>query len=219
MKKVLSIMLCLCAVVTMQAQTIKQGDKFFDGLTLYTVQEVRMGKYAYMTGNKEEELTLEKVDGKVGEYKLIPSRQADEPPFGCEWNGRVQYIRHEERSLLAFRKSKNGDVVWTMDLTRDSYDDCTMRQQMMEQEEPENAGTLVLNRPYLQDISKEDLRLMRNRILANHGYRFQSKDLQEHFGKYAWYKPVKDNSTIKLNIIEQINVELIKSEEESREYE
>jgi hypothetical protein len=100
-----------------------------------------------------------------------------------------------------------------MDLTRNSYNDCIMMQQMMQQEEPENAGTLVLNRPYLDGISKADLRLMRNRILANHGYRFTSKDLQEHFGQYLWYKPVNDKSTIKLDIIEQVNIELIKSAE------
>lgn len=212
----LTIILCACTLCGMQAQTIQKGNKFFDGQTLYTVQEVRMGKIVYMTGNDGEELTLEKVDGKVGEYTLQPSRQADEPPFGSKWGCRVQYIRHDERNLLAFRKPNNGDVMWTMDLTRESYDYCIMLQQMMVQEEPENAGTLVLNRPYLHDISKEDLRLMRNRILANHGYRFQSKDLQEHFGRYAWYKPVKDNSTIKLDIIEQINIELIKSEEAER---
>ena len=211
-----TFILWACALLGMQAQTIQKGNKFFDGQTLYTVQEVRMGKIVYMTGNNGEELTLEKVDGKVGEYTLQPSRQADEPPFGSKWGCRVQYIRHDERNILAFRKPNNGDVMWTMDLTRESYDNCMMLQQMMVQEEPENAGTLVLNRPYLHDISKEDLRLMRNRILANHGYRFQSKDLQEHFGRYAWYKPVKDNSTIKLDIIEQINIELIKSEEAER---
>ena len=212
----LTIILCACTLCGMQAQTIQKGNKFFDGQTLYTVQEVRMGKIVYMTGNDGEELTLEKVDGKVGEYTLQPSRQADEPPFGSKSGCRVQYIRHDERNILAFRKPNNGDVMWTMDLTRESYDNCMMLQQMMVQEEPENAGTLVLNRPYLHDISKEDLRLMRNRILANYGYRFQSKDLQEHFGRYAWYKPVKDNSTIKLDIIEQINIELIKSEEAER---
>ncbi len=208
-----SILMWACALCGMQAQTIKKGDKFFDGISLYTVQEVRMGKIVYMTSNDGNELTLEKVDGKVGEYTLQPSRQADEPPFGSKWGGRVQYIHHEERNLLAFRKPSNGDVVWTMDLTRNSYNDCIMMQQMMQQEEPENAGTLVLNRPYLDGISKADLRLMRNRILANHGYRFTSKDLQEHFGRYLWYKPVNDNSTIKLDIIEQVNIELIKSAE------
>ena len=205
-----------CALCGMQAQTIKKGDKFFDGISLYTVQEVRMGKIVYMTSNDGDELTLEKVDGKVGEYTLQPSRQADEPPFGSKWGGRVQYIHHEERNLLAFRKPSNGDVMWTMDLTRNSYNDCVMMQQMMQQEEPENAATLVMNRPYLASISKEDLRLMRNRILANHGYRFTSKDLQEHFGKYLWYKPVNDNSTIKLDIIEQVNMELIKSAEAAK---
>ncbi len=212
----LTIILWACTLCGMQAQTIKKGDKFFDGISLYTVQEVRMGKYVYMTSNEDNELTLEKVDGKEGEYTLQPSRQADEPPFGSKWGGRVQYIHHGERKLLAFRKPSNGDVVWTMDLTRNSYDNCVLMQQMMQQEEPENAGTLVLNRPYLDGISKADLRLMRNRILANHGYRFTSKDLQEHFGKYRWYKPVDDNSTIKLNIIEQVNLELIKSEEAER---
>lgn len=208
-----TFILWACALLGMQAQTIKKGDKFFDGISLYTVQEVRMGKHVYMTSNDSNELTLEKVDGKVGEYTLQPSRQADEPPFGSKWGGRVQYIHHEERNLLAFRKPSNGDVMWTMELTRNSYNDCIMMQQMMQQEEPENAGTLVLNRPYLDGISKADLRLMRNRILANHGYRFTSKDLQEHFGKYLWYKPVNDNSTIKLDIIEQVNIELIKSAE------
>ena len=212
----LTIILWACTLCGMQAQTIKKGDKFFDGMSLYTVQEVRMGKIVYMTSNEDNELTLEEVDGKEGEYTLQPSRQADEPPFGSKWGGRVQYIHQGERKLLAFRKPSNGEVVWTMDLTRNSYDNCVLMQQMMQQEEPENAGTLVLNRPYLDGISKADLRLMRNRILANHGYRFTSKDLQEHFGKYRWYKPVDDNSTIKLNIIEQVNLELIKSEEAER---
>ena len=211
-----SILMWACALCGMQAQTIKKGDKFFDGISLYTVQEVRMGKIVYMTSNDGDELTLEKVDGKVGEYTLQPSRQADEPPFGSIWGGRVQYIHHAERNLLAFRKPSNGDVTWTMDLTRNSYDDCVMMQQMMQQEEPENAVTLVLNRPYLNEISKADLRLMRNRILANHGYRFTSKDLQEYFGQYLWYKPVNDNSTIKLDIIEQVNIELIKSAEAAK---
>lgn len=211
-----SILMWACALCGMQAQTIKKGDRFFDGISLYTVQEVRMGKIVYMTSNDGDELTLEKVDGKVGEYTLQPSRQADEPPFGSIWGGRVQYIHHAERNLLAFRKPSNGDVTWTMDLTRNSYDDCVMMQQMMQQEELENAVTLVLNRPYLNEISKADLRLMRNRILANHGYRFTSKDLQEYFGQYLWYKPVNDNSTIKLDIIEQVNIELIKSAEAAK---
>lgn len=54
---------------------------------------------------------------------------------------------------------------------------------------------------------------MRNAILARHGYTFKSKDLRDYFSKKPWYKPGTDNAAIKLNIIEQTNLSLIKSEE------
>ena len=121
MKRLFFALMMLCAGMAAQAQTIHVDHHFWDGYSLYTVKEIRMGKYFYMTTNQDDELTLEKVDGKQGEY------------------------------------------------------------------------------------------------MAYHGYRFQSKDLQEHFGKMAWYKPVDDNSTIKLDIIEQTNIQLIKSEEAERD--
>ena len=45
-----------------------------------------------MTTKHDGELTLEKIAGKQGEYKLIPSRQAEECPFGAEFGWRVQHI-------------------------------------------------------------------------------------------------------------------------------
>jgi hypothetical protein len=92
-------------------------------------------------------------------------------------------------------------------------------QMMMGQEEPWNAvNSVLLNRAYLQNYvaTKKELRILRNKILAYHGYRFQSNDLQEYFGKIRWYKPCNDNNAIKLNIIEQTNIQLIKSEEAER---
>ena len=53
---------------------------------------------------------------------------------------------------------------------------------------------------------------MRNSILAKHGYRFQSKDLQEYFGAQDWYMP-QNNEDVKLSFVEQLNVELIKTAE------
>ena len=106
-----------------------------------------------------------------------------------------------------------------MKLTKHSEHVCEEMQQMMTQEEPWNAvNSILLNRAYLRDMvsSKQELRLLRNKILAYHGYRFQSKDLQEYFGKIGWYKPGNDNNAIKLDIIEQTNIQLIKSEEAER---
>ena len=215
MKRLVFALMMLCVGIWTQAQTIHVNHHFWDGYSLYTVKEIRMGKYFYMTTNQGDELTLEKVDGKQGEYKLIPSRQAEECPFGAQYGWRVQHITQESQNFLAIRKP-NGDVMWVLDHTTKDEEKCEYLQQMMGQEEPWNAvNSILLNRAYLRSnvATNAELRLLRNKILAYHGYRFQSKDLQEHFGKMAWYKPVDDNSTIKLDIIEQINIQLIKSEE------
>ena len=44
-----------------------------------------------------------------------------------------------------------------------------------------------------------DLRLLRNTIYAMHGYKFRSRDLQEHFQKFSWYNGTKDNVETELN--------------------
>ena len=218
MKRLFFALMMLCVVMLTQAQTIHVNHHFWDGYSLYTVKEIRMGKYFYMTTSQGNELTLEKVDGKQGEYKLIPSRQAEECPFGAQYGWRVQHITQESQNFLAIRKP-NGDVMWVLDHTTKDEEKCEYLQQMMGQEEPWNAvNSILLNRAYLQNnvATKKELRILRNKILAYHGYRFQSKDLQEYFGKIRWYKPVNDNNAIKLNIIEQTNIQLIKSEEAER---
>ena len=121
MKKLLFVLMTLCAVMNVQAQTIQVGQKFWDGYELYIVQEIRLGTIVYMTTKHGAELTLEKIAGKQGEYKLIPSRQADECPFGAEYGWKVKHIMQEGENFLAIRKP-NGDVVWTMKLTKFSND-------------------------------------------------------------------------------------------------
>lgn len=207
------MLVAFCGILSTQAQTIQKGDKFFDGFSLYTVQEVRMGTIVYMTTSQDNELTLEKVAGKNGEYKLIPSRQAEDCPIRfAEFGWRVQYVRQNGMNFLAVRKPK-GDTMWIMVLTPDNEDDCYGQQQTLEKSNWEDVITnRLLNTPYLMNIPREQLRLMRNEILARHGYVFKSQDLRDYFSKKPWYKPAANNN-VKLNIIEQTNVELIKSEE------
>ena len=47
MRKVLFLLVALLTTLSLQAQTIKKGNKFWDGQRLYIVQEVRMDKYVY----------------------------------------------------------------------------------------------------------------------------------------------------------------------------
>ena len=75
------------------------------------------------------------------------------------------------------------------------------------------ASTTLLNDHQFSSFDKSTLRIMRNAILARHGYRFQSKDLQEYFTNETWYKPAASNDGIRLSFIEQLNIELIKQME------
>ena len=75
------------------------------------------------------------------------------------------------------------------------------------------ASNMLLNDKWFRRFDKQTLRVLRNAILARHGYRFQSKDLQDYFKSEPWYKPAASNNNIKLSFIEQLNIELIKYEE------
>ena len=214
MKKAIILSLLLAISTATQAQTIRKGDRFFDGNELYTVQEVRMGKYVYMTSNDESEITLEKVDGKSGEYTLQPSSQAEEPPFVMsEWGWRVQYVRQDGMNFLALRRP-NGDAMHIFVLTPDNLTNCLAQQEDLESKSPSELSDIcLLNKQYWGRITREDLRIARNEILARHGYRFQAEDLQQYFGSKPWYHPGNDNDAIRLSIIERTNIELIRSEE------
>ena len=75
------------------------------------------------------------------------------------------------------------------------------------------ASNMLLNDLWFRHFDLKTLRIMRNAILARHGYRFQSKDLQDYFSNEKWYKPAASNKNVKLSFIEQLNIELIKSVE------
>lgn len=64
----------------------------------------------------------------------------------------------------------------------------------------------------LIDLSKEQLRFLRNEIFARRGYIFQSQDLNEYFLKFNWYEPKYTSNEIinYLSEIDQTNIEQIK---------
>ena len=108
-------MLCLCT--TIQALTINPGDCFLDEGTgvLYTIREVRMGIYVYMTDEQEDNyISLTKVDGKEGAYTLEPSRQADEPPIpNAKFGWPVKYVMENDRKVLAFCDPQ-GTIIYSL---------------------------------------------------------------------------------------------------------
>ena len=73
-----------------------------------------------------------------------------------------------------------------------------------------------LNESDLDKLSEVDIRIARNELFARHGLIFKSEDLNLYFTNQAWYKgTVKDQDSIRLNSIEQKNLDfIIRYEEE-----
>ena len=74
---------------------------------------------------------------------------------------------------------------------------------------------ILLNDGQFRRLKKSTLRIMRNAILARHGYMVSSPDLAEYFGSQSWFSPRPSNDDVfdELSLVEQLNIELIKAEE------
>ena len=75
------------------------------------------------------------------------------------------------------------------------------------------ASERLLNDNDLKGMSKKELRLMRNEIMARHGYTFTSNDLKKHFEKELWYFPLFKDVSKNLSSIESKNVTFIQQHE------
>ena len=71
-----------------------------------------------------------------------------------------------------------------------------------------SANTLV--EEDVANMTKSDLRLMRNEIYARHGYAFKMKDMRAYFDNQDWYMPLHTDIRNMLTEVEKKNVELIK---------
>lgn len=101
MKKIIVLLLALALGPLAGAQTIQVGDRFYDGFALFTVQEVRMGNIVYMTDVLgDNELTLEEWPDKPGTFTLLPSRNAEEAPYGVGFGTHVDYVMHLDNAYL-----------------------------------------------------------------------------------------------------------------------
>lgn len=92
------------------------------------------------------------------------------------------------------------------------------QQKLIEWKDPETsrwdfASRVVLTRTVLYHYDAVALSLMRNSIMARHGYVFKSPELQQYFNARPWYSPRESNDDIQLSFIEQLNVQLIKNQE------
>ena len=71
----------------------------------------------------------------------------------------------------------------------------------------------LLTRELLKDVNLNDLRMLRLEFWARRGRKFTTIGFSQAFEWRDWYKPVKDQSKVKLNKIEEQNVKLLEEME------
>ena len=78
---------------------------------------------------------------------------------------------------------------------------------------------VLLTEEMLEGVTLNDLRMIRFEFYARHGRRYTTPGFLREFEWRDWYKPIKDQSKVKLNKIEEQNVKLIERlEADWREY-
>jgi hypothetical protein len=77
----------------------------------------------------------------------------------------------------------------------------------------ENFQTVALTNDKLNGLTMMELRMIRNEFWARRGLKFQTVGVRQYFEWRDWYKPLKDQSKVKLNEIEQQNVNLLLARE------
>ena len=170
---------------TIQVGFLGHGEEYVIGYS-----KCKMGKKAPLAESEfmqeyDMPVNVIKTNGKL--WMLVPTI------FGLN----IYPAAYDENSDMYSRAGKAVPVYWS--------DHSTGRFSI--------ASERALNMSILSHYSKEALGLMRNEILARHGYVFKSDDLSTYFLKQDWYEPEEGRADVRLSAVEQLNISLIKSAE------
>ena len=77
----------------------------------------------------------------------------------------------------------------------------------------DNFQNVLLTEDKLEGLSLLDLRILREEFYARHGKKFDAPGIRDYFNWRDWYKPARNQKTVKLNVTEQKNVDLLAARE------
>lgn len=167
MKKIFTLIAALCAFVSLGAQAVTDGTKWFDGKVLYTANVLENGELYFSAEENTDAhyaFSLRRLDYAPGEYMLIPYDYLTDAPFRAQFGWRVQYIRKQGMYFLAVR-NRQDRVVWTLTLTPDSLENC-LAQQADAEEMPvdDMLDGYLMNTKYLARFDKNELQRLHDKL-------------------------------------------------------
>ena len=169
MKKIVFILIALCAWVKVSAQAVTEGTQWFDGKVLYTAHVLDNGELFFNALENTDgvyDFSLRRLNHAPGEYMLIPTNMIDDAPLRAQFGWRVQYIRKQGMYFLAVR-NRQDRIVWTLVLTPDNLENCLGQQRFAEEQPVDDMlDGYLMNTKFLARFGKEELKQMHAKLKA-----------------------------------------------------
>ena len=154
-----------------------------------------------------------KVETAVSKKDIKAAREAAE----LSDEGEVQTIAIDKDIIVNAGGTGSADEKSKMQDSQTTEDSQTV--QNTEDYIFPNSSSVLLTDAEVSGISKDQLRIGRNEILARHGRRFNDQTLQQYFDSKSWYngtiRPDEFDANLdsRLNDVERANIEIIKKYE------
>ncbi|AGC78412.1 YARHG domain-containing protein [Nonlabens dokdonensis] len=144
-------------------------------------------------------------------YELVPARFEYDPEQNLSENSLfVDWTKS---------KSKYEEVYYGDDPTEAEIEEYTEYASTTDAIYDINASNTILTKRDVENLSKSDLRIIRNAIFARHGYSFKTRVLRVYFDAQPWYVPMSTDVRQQLTDLEKHNIELLlKYEKNAEEY-
>ena len=133
---------------------------------------------------KQKELELKEKELELKEKEMLDKKEAD-------LDEKERELDKEKEQLNNVKRSEDYTNTGSI-----SYSDASQR---------------LITPGELRNMSKYQLKIMRNEIFARHGYIFKTDDMRNYFSTKDWYIPRYYNVDNRLSSIEKKNIELIKN--------
>lgn len=155
--------------------------------------------------------SMKKVEAAIPKKDIKAAKEAAELPD----EGEVQTISIDQDITV----SAGGAATGTDDKTAESTTQDSQTAANTDEYIFPNSDSVLLTDAEVSTLSKDQLRIGRNEILARHGRRFNDQTLQQYFDSKSWYNGTIDpnefdaNLDSRLNDVERANIEMIKKYE------
>lgn len=174
------------------------GDNVYDGTFTFSIQNDTLSGTWKAFKNIDISKRKYKLTRKI--FKYNPSQKLDNgddeeffTPF-IDWEKQQEKKINEEYTISTFAQA-----------TYKSFEI--------------NASNTVLTKKDVENLSKSDLKIIRNTIYARHGFSFKNRPLRVFFDSQEWYIPLFTDIRNELTEIEKKNIALLlRYEKNAEEY-